>query len=578
MILDTSVYNESNIESTANIEKDIMYRIKDIFNDISTCDIRTFNNHVDFMKRIFMKDQKRGNKLNNNGNSDGDVPSSLDFIFNVIFSYYGKNIPTKIIIFLRKIFLHKEEINNAYKSFIENNINYLLSCIESKKKRIRQRVIILLDLILTSISDKEDEGGNEDKENIFLEYIFSETDILLKVSERLFDNETIIRKEAIKLLEPYQERKINSRTKIGSIFKDLLKFDPSPEIRKLVFKTLKDFDFESNISKSTLNLLIERSKDVNPGVRRIFYTKLKNITLKEIDQEQRINILYSAYYDSKNNIDSSNIKSLVEKIITEYNLPDEFIILIEHFYNTEKLSSDNDTEIDCLKYLLELLFSALGDNILTFDETYLSNINIYSIYLMDAYLSFIEKEYSRDNLPLPSLDNYASLLYLKCKDIINTYNTENENTNTTINSIIINSSNNMYYITMLFNILKYYDFFSEENNKLILVTIYRILTQIEEIKIEKIVEESVKISIILLYNNYTPDNKLYNFLGSIIKKNNENNNKSIILSKYILKHIKYDIESRDMHEAIIKEIIQPLFQNNIFSKNILEEKINDIKI
>jgi hypothetical protein len=134
-------------------------------------------------------------------------------------------------------------VESPGREFLGNMFSHLLSFIDSKSRKVRKASIFLIRMVLES-------------EN------FMSKDVLTKISERLFDRDKEVRKEAIRILSDSQNQDLGPKMKVVHVFKDLIRFDPSPEVRREVLKVIQ-------INEITRNCIIERCIDSDLATRKV---------------------------------------------------------------------------------------------------------------------------------------------------------------------------------------------------------------------------------------------------------------------------------------------------------------------
>lgn len=107
--------------------------------------------------------------------------------------------------------------------------------------------------------------------------------------ERLFDKEASVRVHAIHAMSRLQSLPVEdddaSEMTIADIFIDLLRHDPASDVRKAALLQLQ-------VTEQTLPVLLERCRDIDPQLRRLFYSKkMAEIDINELSIHQRDEIL-----------------------------------------------------------------------------------------------------------------------------------------------------------------------------------------------------------------------------------------------------------------------------------------------
>ncbi|TBU12552.1 subunit G of chromosome condensation condensin complex [Hamiltosporidium tvaerminnensis] len=466
------------------------YKLEEIFNEIQQCNTTKYLQNLEKFKTFL--------------NQEESFDENFINILNVILFSDKKEIPSKITTFIKKT-IQEMSYNSKEKKFLINFCNYLKECIDSKYKNVRKNSIFLISLIQESISNQDV------KIKIF------EKDFIIKIAHHLFDKESSVRRETIKALESHQSEVVFEKTVIINVYKDIIRYDTSPDVRKEALKNI-------NPIPTTFNAVFEKSYDINLGVRKMFYYNyLPKLSIKDLSLENRILLLKRAFLERE--FDAKSI--FIGKIRTEFDVSTNLLKIFELFFDTE------ERVLICLKELLEIF---CGSTFFDFNDSFFKEISDFSSFFMVSYLEFKEKIQGRDSLNLPDLYTYAAFLYQKCQSFINKEST-------------FESKNEFFIIQNLFKILYFYDCFTDESRKFLLSICYKILTT-------KATEEITENTILLC--KLVCDSELEVFIGSIISKNikNENTEMCLLVCKYTMKCI---YPFLDIHHAIINEIVMPLF-------------------
>lgn len=341
--------------------------------------------------------------------------------------------------------------------------------------------------------------------------------VLQLIGERLFDKESGVRKEALRICLNNQEACLNESLKIQGVLKDILRHDHVPDIRRMCLEGII-------VCKSTLNSVIERCVDSNLAVRRAFWiTAFSKINYKDILPEQRIFLMKSAFIERE-----LNAKNIFINFVRNIGF-EEFIY---NFHCKET----------CYEEILEMVFME--------DEYKLNKYTPEYIHFMYVYYRHIENKDGRDALKLSKLEEFLEILYERCLIIQDKINDEingenNEKNNDKINDIVdsnIDKINDDIQIAIgLFKLLEFYDIFMDSERKSVLKIINLLLLKCE---IKEIVEESIILTKRICNKDIT------NFIGSIIKKV-KNKKICYVICEYVMKHLEFS----EMHQAIFQEIV-----------------------
>ncbi|KAG0441629.1 Condensin complex subunit 3 [Dictyocoela muelleri] len=385
-----------------------------------------------------------------------------------------------------------------------------------------------------------------------IKYLFEEDDLqdfFPKFCEKLFDRDIGVRKEAIRFLRSRQDCQINEKVSVLAVFKELLRYDKNPSVRKEVLKVI-------NLNKKTYSAVISRCRDKNKKVRDFFYNQvLQNINLREISVEDKRIILKSSFFERE-----INVKDLfLEQIKKQYQFPEDISIFMSDFYDEnveekvipffetiyESLNSEFHIFKECIPLGIAQRLSvvdsrvSIGNSAMSYS---IGDVTPSSIFLIKSFLNFAEKKYGRDSLKLMPLDDFCMLLYQKVK--------------IDIDSGEISANSSLY--KNMFGILNFYDIFTEDVKKIILGVIYKLL--ISGCSNPSVIEECVIFAKKTFKNFINADDDEIKFLGATIGKimKLESSLKIsirdhlLLLSKYVMKHI-HPIS--EIHRAIMREII-----------------------
>ncbi|KAK6090589.1 hypothetical protein P3W45_000312 [Vairimorpha bombi] len=443
-----------------------------MFNEIQICDSKRYSEHL------------------SNFISIGKENKSFDLILHVIYPILlckKYPIPSKIVLFIKRFV---EEITQTREGslIVLSLFDHLIGLIDSKTTRVRRNSLYLLNM-LSSLNSL-----NEKINTITLE----------KISERLFDKEKGVRKEAILILRRYQNYDLSESTKISNIFKNLCRYDPSNEVRKLAFENL-----EANIL--TYNCIIDRCADINLGIRTLFYRKfLENINIKEIRHDKKVFLLRRVF--SEREIDCVDL--FVNFCILYYDLPTEFPSLVSDFYHPSIIRKLEKL----IKRLLNLFDCDITGNRIIEDPS-LGNILFYYMYL-----TYIEDTKGKDELNLIDLSKFVEFVYEFSKN--------NE------------ESDKIEKCRILFSILNLYDVFDDVSKKIFFSTVFKLIKN--EVS-DEILDEVIK----LVYKiDKSNGDKIF---GSLIHKNIETN--PLYSLKICMFILKYSQSVDQMQDAIINEIV-----------------------
>ncbi|KAI5166627.1 hypothetical protein NEIRO02_1284 [Nematocida sp. AWRm79] len=338
------------------------------------------------------------------------------------------DLPKSLLQFMNELMKRLKHAKTG-RNFMHNLIKYLVRGIDSKLKHVRYNSLSLLWSCmehLDSVSPRLWEI------------------VKIKIGEKLFDKEVNVRTQAVRIAAKYQETAIENGLQFYKLFKDLLRYDSSAEVRKLVLQYIV-------VNKSTIEAIISRAADVSEGVRMVFVmSKLSLIPWEDgLSLEQRSGLLQALEEERVPEIRKKSIER-IEVIFEEV-----FLGKYEIFTNAFYLENRNNKSLErILKELMKRYEYADG-----FTEEFLERATPSLLFLMWVSLEHIDRDRGRDNLFLPEMPVLLkSIADASCSV----------------------DSNDQYEGTLahaLFALLEYYDVFqSNERNLLIKCGLY-ILSQ-----------------------------------------------------------------------------------------------------
>lgn len=450
---------------------DTASHIRTIFNEIQTCSGHKYNENIKTITRIL---------------ESSDSFEEFRKVLAIVLLSPKQEIPKGIYSFLKRI-IYEYKINNSCMDFIQQLYNFLFSIISCRDKKVRKNAISLLQLL--EIRDGD----------------------LARLSEKLFDKDKGVRRECVKLLKRYKNALLSPKTTIQGLFKDLIRHDPSHDVRKEALRSI-------DVDLTTYSCVISKCEDPSESVRKVFYyEKLALIDLKKAPRDKRVLILKKSFVER--DFDAKEI--FRKKCLIDYNTS-EISQLVLDFYEPEALS-----------YLSELLKYYFSSCTLHFDLEYLESISLPSSYLLLEHLKFIEEEFGREHLKMISLDLFLEHLYRVCCESISDHD-------------------KIPVAKNLFQILRFYEIFESSVQHTIKRMAYKMLGKSF---VEEIVEEIITIPCI---------SSDYMFLGTLIKKNIESES-VLYLCKSIMKNIR---PFSDLHDAIVVEVLSR-YENAASSRRLI---------
>ncbi len=501
--------------------------LQDIFNQIQECDSKIYSENIKMAVKLIPMDD------------------SFIKILHLILICKSATLPARISLFMKRVF---EELMISHSDIVEGILNYLVSFTNCKSAKCRKRALNIINLII--------QVGKTDLKS----------DLLQIITEHLFDKDTSVRKEALNICLLKQNDNINETLKIQGVIKDVLRYDPNIEIRKMALSRLE-------VSKSTINCIIERSIDCNMKIRRIFWIHcFPKIQIDMLKYEQRIFLMKNARNERE-----FDAKSIFLELIFRIGI----LKFIEYFYY-------NDPVFDIFieEYLKNNKIEFKLDK---FDNGYL--------YFLRKYYKYTEDNFGRDKLSLIDLEDLLGMIYDRFKELEDSMNNETkeikpdlispDKISSNSHQISVNSSdqnqlkfnqNQLKFnqnqlksdqiglndsnpdikkkigiIVELFKLLSFYDIFKGDVKHMVLKIISYLLSKCY---IPEIVEESI---IICKKISNTDENII--FFRKIISKI-KGKKSCFLVCEYIMKHLDFGI----LHQNIFTEIVIP---NLSESSNIL---------
>ncbi|ELA42814.1 uncharacterized protein VICG_00129 [Vittaforma corneae ATCC 50505] len=437
---------------------DTLIQLQTIFNEIQTCDSRRFSENMSTVLAIIPRD------------------SSFLRIIDSILVFPKSSLPPKVTYFVRRVF---EELNETNKSIFNIILMYLLGKTYCKSTKIRKNSLRLINAMLAIEGDCCDD------------------DLLAKIAEKLFDKEPSVRKEALKICIIFQNRHLSDSLTIQTTIKDIIRHDPSHDIRRVGFLGLE-------LNESTLNCILERCVDSNMPIRKAFWMQyFPRIELEKLTCAQRIYLMKKGVNERE-----FNAKEIFLQKIRNYEL-DQFI---EYFYCEE-----HEYELCVEEYLKN---STEEYEMIKYTPSYL--------HFLTCYYKIAEERNGRDALKLLPLDEFLQIFYVKCVELEK------------IAESVEDSTKQFKILKYFLKILGFYDLFTDDSKKYVLSIVNHIILACNFIPV---VEECI----VLLAK--TCSDNLVKIAGGLIKKTR---GRPICFSicEFVMKYLPFG----EIHEAILNEI------------------------
>lgn len=435
--------------------------LQHIFNDVQICDSKKFKEHLSQTLMIIPQD------------------NSFLRIIDILLLSQKTSFPPKIFYFLKRLF---EELSVKNRSIFDTIVLYVFDKITCKNSKIRKNSLKLINLFVS------------------VDPNCLNSDLLMKIAEKIFDKEVNVRREALKTIIPYQNYQLNESVTVQTTLKDVIRYDPSNEIRKMGFLGLELCD-------QSLNCILERCIDSDLQIRKAFWFQyFSKIDISKLTYPQKIYLLKKSMNERDFDAKSIFINRAIDYGIESY---------IEQFYCEE----------DEFGQSIEMI---LQNTVLDYELTRYTPAYLYFIYF---YYRFKEEKDGRDSLKLVDLNEFLRIFYIKCTE------SESMQSNGYSNDEISQSFKVLKYCL---KILAFYDIFTDHSKKCVLSIINHLILHPS---FNQIVEDCIVLAIRIC------DSNIINFIGSLIKKT-KNKPICIQICEFAMKHLPYG----EIFDAIMTEI------------------------
>lgn len=282
------------------------------------------------------------------------------------------DIPKSLLQFMSELMKKLKHMKNG-RNFIHNLIKYLIRGVDSKLKHVRSNT---LSLLRSSIE-------NLDSVSPRLWEI-----VKTKIAEKLFDKEVAVRLQAIHIAAKYQETTIEGGIHFYSLFKDLLRYDTSNEVRKVILQYII-------VNRSTIPAIATRSRDSSESVRMVFVNNKLSLIPWDgtLSLEQKSCLLQTLEEEREEEIRRRFMEKI--EIIFEESFMGRYELFTDEFY----LENRSNVSLErVLKHLMGKYEYADG-----FDEKFLERATPSLLFLMRVSLEYIDGQRGRDNIALPDM-------------------------------------------------------------------------------------------------------------------------------------------------------------------------------
>lgn len=271
--------------------------------------------------------------------------------------------------------------------FVENALLYALDNIDAKDKYVRSR---LAQIVVAGVSAVEEVGDGVWQL------------LQVKMVERLYDKEAMVRVHAIHALSRLQSLLVNIKSSDGPVKKSIhelmisvLLKDPSSEVRKAALTQI-------DILPDTIDFVLTRARDVDPTIRKLFFTrKMREIDIYGLSLEQRDFILKSGLTDR----DEMVKKQCVEMIFSVW-LPKTSSNLVQFLTSLDVVMNRAVAES-----ALEAFFVAVPDLFSSFPDSYFEHLTVETAFILACWSEHHKRQKTVSvSESLPELSKLAATL------------------------------------------------------------------------------------------------------------------------------------------------------------------------
>lgn len=413
------------------------------------------------------------------------------------------------------------------KIILINGIKYLGRFMDVKNKTVRRNVMILLGILIEKIKFESDQNG----ELVIPGFVELDDELHMFVrslAERVYDVDKTIRACAVQILSNFMSFRVSERATIKRIFKDILRHDPSEEVRNCTMRYLLDE-----------TCIVDKINDQSVIIRSNFYhIALPHMNFSQLSHQNRSLILEKSLTERE----FGAFAFFKNKIYEEYDLPKElpkfvkdFFIIDHQEYDIASSKQIEENRRNIVRALNEI-FMELHIDIHYFKPEYFEELNVFTALLLHAFLSYSEAIVGRDALELVDFEYFSKILFSKVRDI--------SKGNQTISDL--------YFMIILFQLTTFYDICDPNTSKQALSAVYKFLN-LPVFKNTEITNRFIESSVILA--GAMEKSTFDQFFGALITKNRENNEDFLFpLCKYIMMRV---VPINTLHYAIIDEIAIP---------------------
>lgn len=234
---------------------------------------------------------------------------------------------------------------------------YCLEGVDAKEKSVRSRLCQVIVACVNSIDELSDHVWETFR---------------VKMIERLFDREAIVRVHAVNAMARLQSLPITEEAgglSILDVFMDLLQHDPSSEVRRAVLNQI-------DVCEKSLNTILARKRDQDPKIRKAFYaSKLSEIDIRTLSVQQRDEVLRTGLTDRDQSVKQACIDMIFTNWIhdTNSNLID-FLACLDVQSNTKM----SESALECFFGMNPSMFES-------FSAQYLENLTVETAFILRVF-------------------------------------------------------------------------------------------------------------------------------------------------------------------------------------------------
>lgn len=396
------------------------------FNKAQSASIRDVRESIDTMADLILSDMQQA----------AIIFQSFCENTNVLLSCKRTEIPKPLYSFISEL-LKRLRDKRIGTNFIHNFIKYLLRGLDAKLRNVRINSLLL---IKHSIEHLETVSP---KLWAFLK---------VKIGEKLFDKEASVRVQAVQIAERFQDAEVADGLPFSKLLKDLLRNDPSAEVRRSVLSTLAP-------TPKTLSSIVERAVDISASVRLLFVSsKLLTLDVFSMTLKQRVFLINALETERSEEVKKIFLQNI--EIIFSESYNGQYELFVPSFFSLEGNESLGRIVLALMKNY---------EYTVPFDDEFLQRATPPLIFLMSLSLQHLEEEKGRDCVVLPDLEVMLKSLIDSSLSLCKTAWYPSSTTDS------------------LFRVIGYYDIFHRSDRSVTLKSIFYLMGRVETLH-ERVVE------------------------------------------------------------------------------------------